>query len=27
MSLLFDKDNLVTVMRKPHARAATAAAS
>jgi hypothetical protein len=27
MSLLFDKDNVVTVMRKPHARAATAAAA
>ena len=27
MSLLFDKDNGVTVMRKSHARAATAAAS
>jgi len=27
MSLLFDKDNLVTVMRKPHVRAAAAAAS
>jgi hypothetical protein len=26
MSLLFDKDNVVTVMRKPRARAATAAA-
>jgi hypothetical protein len=27
MSLLFDKDNVVTVMRKPHVRAAAAAAA